>query len=72
MGGGGGKGASVYPNPYIKPNHVLRLGTADAEIKVPLSFESPVLTNVLHLQPELDQIIALHASPAARNFFLVF
>ena len=45
-------------------------GTADAEIKV-LSVENPGLTNVLPLKLGVGQNIAMHASPTARNYFLV-
>ena len=43
--------------------------TADAEINVP-SVENPKLTDVLP-KPEAGQNIATHASPTARNLFLV-
>ena len=45
-------------------------GTADAEIKVP-SDEILELTNILPLKPGVGQNIAIHASPTARNIFLV-
>ena len=44
------------------------LGTADAEINVP-SFETRV-DKCSPLTPGVGQNIAMHASPAARNFFL--
>ena len=48
-------------------------GTADAEYKAP-SVENPELTkfNVLPLKPVVGQNIATHASPTARNIFVVF
>ena len=49
---------------------VLQWGTADAEIKTP-SVENPELTNVLLLKPGVEHNVAMHASPSARNFFLV-
>ena len=45
-------------------------GAADAEIKVP-SVENPELANVLPLKPGVDENIAMHALPTARNFFFV-
>jgi len=44
-------------------------GAADTEIKVP-SVENPELANVLLLKPGVDENIAMHALPTARNFFL--
>ena len=35
------------------------------------SVESPELTNVLPLKPQVGQNVAVHASPTARNFFPV-
>ena len=46
-------------------------GTADAKIEVPPPIKNPELTNVLPFKPGVGQNIAMHASPAARNFFLV-
>ena len=46
------------------------LCTADAEIKV-LSVENPGLSKVFSVKPGIGQNIAMHASPAARNVFLV-
>ena len=46
------------------------LCTAYAEIKIS-SVENTELTNVLPLKSGLGQNIAMHASPTARNFFLV-
>ena len=45
-------------------------GTTDAVIKAP-SVENPELTNVLPLKLGIAQNIATHASPTARNVFLV-
>ena len=45
-------------------------GSADAKIKVP-SAQNQELTNVLLIDPGAGQNTALHASPTARNFFLV-
>ena len=41
----------------------------DADIMVP-SVENPELTKALPLKPGVGQNIAVHAVPAARNFFL--
>ena len=43
----------------------------DAEVKVS-SVEIPVLTNVLPLNPEVGQKIAIHALPIPGPFVLIF
>ena len=52
------------------PPYSPQMGTADAEIKVPY-VEHRELTNILPLKPLVGQNIAIHASPTARNVFLV-
>ena len=47
-----------------------QLVTAGANFLVP-TVENPELANVLPLKPGVGQNIAMHASPAARSFFLV-
>ena len=49
---------------------LLQWGIVKTEIKMP-TVENPMLTNILPLKPGVGQNKAMHASPTARNFFLV-
>ena len=58
------------PSLFSKSSPYFVSCSGDAEMKV-LSVENPEQTNVLTLKPGVDENIAMHTSPIARNFLLV-
>ena len=76
---GKGQNIALYASPtaknfflfLISTFPVTRSGTLRTQKLRSPSAENPELTNVLPLKPGVGQNIAMHASPAATNFFLV-